>query len=71
MGYSLSKSLWRCHGESCKYFPMVQGQKMGWGFVAFGFGLSFGVVIFMFGFISSHINPATCLALWVMGKISG
>ncbi|PRW39304.1 Glycerol uptake facilitator [Chlorella sorokiniana] len=42
---------------------------MGWLAVSFGFGLSFGVVIFMFGYISAHLNPATCLALWVIGKI--
>ena len=43
---------------------------MGWGFVALGFGMSFGVVIMMLGYISAHLNPATCLALWVVGKVS-
>ena len=47
----------------------VQGNRMGWLAVAFGFGLSFGVTIMMFGYISAHLNPATCLALWVMGKV--
>ena len=93
---------------------------MGWLAVAFGFGLSFGVVsasvccslcafsfelgavllgrgggsrmpcsclhlpvlplycpvlplycqvIMKFGYISAHLNPATCLALWVIGKV--
>lgn len=27
-------------------------------------------VIFMLGYISAHLNPATCLALWVIGKAS-
>lgn len=48
----------------------TKGARMGWLAVAFGFGLSFGVVIMMFGYISAHLNPATCLALWVIGKIS-
>jgi glycerol uptake facilitator-like aquaporin len=43
---------------------------MGWLAVALGFGLSFGVVITMLGYISAHLNPATCLALWVIGDIS-
>lgn len=48
----------------------TKGARMGWLAVALGFGLSFGVVIMMFGYISAHLNPATCLALWVAGKIS-
>ena len=43
---------------------------MGWGFIALGFGLSFGVVIMMFNYISAHLNPATIMALWVLGKVS-
>jgi glycerol uptake facilitator protein len=42
---------------------------MGWLAVALGFGLSFGVVITMLGYISAHLNPATCLALWVIGDV--
>jgi len=42
---------------------------MGWGFVALGFGLSFGVSIMMLGYISAHLNPATCLALWILGRM--
>lgn len=48
---------------------LTQGAHMGWGFVALGFGFAFGVNIVMFNFISAHINPAMCLALWVAGKI--
>jgi glycerol uptake facilitator protein len=44
---------------------------MGWGFVALGFGLAFGVAIEMFGYISAHLNPATCLTLLILGKIDG
>lgn len=47
----------------------TKGRAMGWGFVALGFGLAFGVGIMMFGYISAHVNPATCLALWVIGKM--
>lgn len=99
----------------------LQGSRMGWLAVSLGFGMSFGVVIFMFGksrtnwpawcaclrlspaallwlrdretqlvtqgqchtvpacsmllrtlhagYISAHLNPATCLALWVIGKV--
>jgi glycerol uptake facilitator-like aquaporin len=49
----------------------TKGGGMGWGFVALGFGLSFGVSIFMLGYISAHLNPATCLALWILGKLDG
>lgn len=49
--------------------PRTKGAHMGWGFVALGFGFAFGVNIVMFNFISAHINPAMCLALWVAGKI--
>ncbi|KAI3431548.1 hypothetical protein D9Q98_004597 [Chlorella vulgaris] len=47
----------------------TKGARMGWLAVALGFGLSFGVVIMMLGYISAHLNPATCLALWVIGRI--
>lgn len=47
----------------------TQGSAMGWGFVALGFGLSFGVSIMMLGYISAHLNPATCLALWILGRM--
>ena len=50
--------------------PLTQGKAMGWGFIALGFGLSFGVVIMMFNYISAHLNPATIMALWVLGKVS-
>ncbi|KAL4421889.1 hypothetical protein ABPG77_003691 [Micractinium sp. CCAP 211/92] len=50
--------------------PKTKGSRMGWLGVAFGFGLSFGVVIYMFGYISAHLNPASCLALWIIGKLS-
>ncbi|KAI7837871.1 hypothetical protein COHA_008358 [Chlorella ohadii] len=59
-------------GESIianELLPKTKGSRMGWLAVSLGFGMSFGVVIFMFGYISAHLNPATCLALWVIGKI--
>lgn len=49
----------------------TKGRSMGWGFVALGFGLSFGIGIFMLGYISAHLNPATLIALLILGKIDG
>ncbi|KAL6785021.1 hypothetical protein ACKKBG_A02105 [Auxenochlorella protothecoides x Auxenochlorella symbiontica] len=49
----------------------TKGNRMGWGFVAFGFGMSFGIAITLFNYISAHLNPASCLALWIIGKING
>lgn len=60
-------------GESIianELLPKTKGSRMGWLGVAFGFGLSFGVVIFMFGYISAHLNPAAVMALWVTGEVS-
>ncbi|KDD76971.1 hypothetical protein H632_c51p0 [Helicosporidium sp. ATCC 50920] len=44
---------------------------MGWGFVAMGFGLSFGIAIQLLGMISAHINPASSLALLILDQLSG
>jgi len=49
----------------------TKGRSMGWGMVALGFGLSFGVCIMMLGYISAHLNPASVLALLILGKIDG
>ncbi|KAL4444176.1 hypothetical protein ABPG75_011913 [Micractinium tetrahymenae] len=60
-------------GESIianELLPKTKGSRMGWLGVSLGFGLSFGVVIYMFGYISAHLNPATVLALWVIGEVS-
>lgn len=49
----------------------TKGRLMGWGFVALGYGMAFGMGILAFGFISAHLNPAMCLALLILGKING
>ena len=45
------------------------GNSVGFGFIAFGFGMSFAIPIIVFGFVSAHLNPAMCIALLVLGKI--
>ena len=45
------------------------GNSVGFGFIAFGFGMSFAIPIIIFGFVSAHLNPAMCIALLVLGKI--
>eukprot|EP00842_Homolaphlyctis_polyrhiza_P001958 jgi/Hompol1/2763/HPOL_003025-RA len=50
--------------------PGTKGHAMGFGFVAIGFGASFGVAIMMFGYASSHMNPSMALALWVIGRLN-
>ena len=47
----------------------TKGQGMGFGWVAVGFAFAFTVSIWCFGFISSHMNPAMLLALWVLGDL--
>lgn len=49
----------------------TKGRSMGWGFVAFGYGLAFGVAIMMFNYISANLNPAVMLALLILGKVNG
>jgi glycerol uptake facilitator-like aquaporin len=44
---------------------------MGWLGIALGFGLPFAFVITMFGYISALLNPAACLAEWILGNING
>ena len=46
------------------------GNSVGFGFIAFGFGMSFAIPIIIFGFVSAHLNPAMCIALLVLGKIN-
>ncbi|KAJ3001540.1 UNVERIFIED_CONTAM: hypothetical protein HDU68_006799, partial [Siphonaria sp. JEL0065] len=50
--------------------PSTKGHAFGFGFVAFGFAMSFTVAIMMFGYASAHLNPAMCLALWIKGSLS-
>jgi glycerol uptake facilitator-like aquaporin len=60
-------------GESIianELLPSTKGHGMGYLPVAFGFGLSFGVNIAWFGFISAHLNPAMFLFLAILGKVS-
>ena len=45
------------------------GNSVGFGFIAFGFGMSFAIPIVIFGFVSAHLNPAMCIALLILGKI--
>lgn len=42
---------------------------MGYGWVSYGFGLSFFFPLLCFSYISAHVNPATCLFLWVLGEL--
>eukprot|EP00884_Botryococcus_braunii_P010872 jgi/Botrbrau1/19787/Bobra.0124s0035.1 len=44
---------------------------MGFGWIAYGFGLAFFFAILTMGYISAHVNPAMCLGLLVVGKING
>jgi glycerol uptake facilitator-like aquaporin len=44
---------------------------MGFGWIAYGFGLAFFFPILTLGYISAHINPAMCLGLLAVGKITG
>eukprot|EP01025_Chloroclados_australasicus_P035205 TRINITY_DN3591_c0_g1_i1.p1 TRINITY_DN3591_c0_g1~~TRINITY_DN3591_c0_g1_i1.p1 ORF type:complete len:500 (-),score=39.15 TRINITY_DN3591_c0_g1_i1:457-1869(-) len=50
--------------------PGTKGHELGFGWVAFGFGMAFFVAIQFFAFISAHLNPAMCLALLILGEIS-
>ena len=66
--FSLHAHTWTCPGCGAASLPLAglpppahppihppthhQGARMGWLAVALGFGMSFGVVIFMFGYIS-------------------
>jgi len=45
------------------------GNSVGFGFIAFGFGMSFAIPIVIFGFVSAHLNPAMCIALLILEKI--
>ncbi len=47
----------------------TKGNGLGFGFIAFGFGMAFAIPIVMFGFVSAHLNPAMCLALFLLDKI--
>lgn len=49
----------------------VQGKGMGFGWIAYGFGLAFFFAILTLGYISAHVNPAMCLGLLIVGKING
>lgn len=50
---------------------LVQGKGMGFGWIAYGFGLAFFFPIFTLGYISAHLNPAMCLGLLAVGEING
>lgn len=50
-------------------FARNNGGSFGFGFVAFGFGMSFAVPLIMFDFVSAHLNPAMCTALLITGDI--
>jgi len=50
---------------SCPNRAQGHGQPFGW--IALGYGLSFGLAIEMLGTVSAHVNPATCIALWITG----
>jgi glycerol uptake facilitator protein len=40
---------------------------MPFGWIALGFGQAFVFPIMVLGKVSAHLNPATCLGLWVIG----
>lgn len=44
---------------------------MGWGFVALGFGMAFGVGKMVLGYISAMMNPAAALAHLIIGEMNG
>lgn len=48
----------------------TKGQGMGFGWVAFGFGFAFFVSLAIWNSVSSHMNPAFVLGLWVLGEVS-
>ncbi|KAJ3262424.1 hypothetical protein HDU77_000342 [Chytriomyces hyalinus] len=50
--------------------PTTKGHALGFGWVAFGFGMSFTFAILIFGFASAHLNPAMLLSLWIRDEIS-
>ena len=54
---------------TCTHFLMTQGNGMGYGWVSYGFGLAFFFPLLCLSYISAHVNPATCLALWIMGDL--
>ena len=56
-------------GLANELLAQTKGSRMGWLGVSLAFGLAFGFAIQMFGYISALLNPATCLALLVMGNV--
>lgn len=49
----------------------TKGSGFGFGFIALGFGMAFALPLVMFNFVSAHLNPAMCTALWIAGVIDG
>ena len=58
-------------GLANELLAQTKGSRMGWLSVALAFGLAFGFTIQMFGYLSALLNPATCMALLVIGKVGG
>jgi len=52
------------------HLAKTKGSSFGFGFIAFGFGMAFALPLVIFGFVSAHLNPAMCIALLVLDKIS-
>ncbi|KAJ3308318.1 hypothetical protein HDU76_004016, partial [Blyttiomyces sp. JEL0837] len=50
--------------------PSTKGHAIGFGWIAFGFGLAFCFAIQFFGYSSAHLNPASCFNLWIRGELS-
>lgn len=68
-------SVWLYYITSCfalllSDLPCLPSNTAGFGFIAYGFGLSFFFPILTLGFISAQLNPALLLTLWIVGDIN-
>lgn len=52
------------------HLQKTKGTPLGFGFIALGFGMAFAIPLVIFGFVSAHLNPAMCIALLILEKIT-